>query len=92
MAEKVVLSAPVTVFEWTISRVIYDWDGAAIYAVVRFLDGRTKDYTYGGSTATTLMRGLNKADCSVKSQLRRVMERLAVDFPELAGTVSGAPD
>lgn len=92
MAEQTALTVPISMVAWSIAKVVYDWEGAVIYVVVLFSNGRKADYTYSGVTATTLIKAINKADCSVKSQQRRIMERLVVDFPELAGAISGVAD
>lgn len=75
-------------------RVIYlllDWEQARIAVHVRGTNGERKEFLYEGVTATTMMTNLNKADLSVKSLHRRIMERLIADG-HIQGAVIGVPD
>ena len=57
-------------------------------------EGDNGEYTsvgWEGAIATTLMVALNKANLSVKSLNRRIMERAVADG-KLSGTISGTPD
>ena len=64
---------------------------ATIKAGFRGDNGEYTSIGYEGTDATTLMVALNKADLSVKSLQRRIMER-AVSDGKLSGTISGTPD
>ncbi|MCR4301784.1 MAG: hypothetical protein NUV51_09255 [Sulfuricaulis sp.] len=90
--ETLTLTTPIAASSLIVSRLILDWDGVAIYVVLRAPDGRRFEYTYGGAEATTLMQVLNKANLSVKSLHRRVVEKLMADHPELAGAISEVAD
>lgn len=91
MAETLTLTTPITSTVFAVARLILDWEGAAIYIVLN-ANGRRFEYSYTGATATALMTALNKANLSTKSLHRRIIEQLVSDFPELGGTISGAPD
>ncbi len=68
-----------------------DWERATIKAGFRGDNGEYTSIGYEGAAATTLMISLNKADLSVKSLQRRVMEKAVADG-KLSGTISGTPD
>jgi hypothetical protein len=58
-------------------------------------DGRTLEFTYNATTTPTgqtVMRAANKANNSIKSMERRILEQLIADHPELSGTIAGTPD
>lgn len=90
--ETLTLTTPLTSSAVVVERLILDWTGAAIYVVLRAPDGRRLEYSYLGASATALMTALNKANLSVKSLHRRIVEQLQADHPELAGIISGVPD
>jgi hypothetical protein len=46
----------------------------------------------GSPTGRTLLRQQNKANFSVNSREKAIYNRLSIDFPELAGNVTGVPD
>lgn len=94
MPEQLDLTDPVVFPSTTRYEVIYVClDKRRAHIAIRVEDeaGRARDFVYSGAEATTLMRQLNKADLSVKSLERRILERLVADGL-LAGTISGAPD
>lgn len=68
-----------------------NWEAATIKAAFRGDNGEYTSIGYEGTDATTLMVALNKADLSVKSLQRRIMERVVSDG-KLSGTISGTPD
>jgi hypothetical protein len=83
-------------------RVVYlamHWEQSLIVIHLRGEHGELKEFRYGGSTAPSaektkalnLMIALNKANLTVKSLQRRVLEQLAADGL-LAGSVTGTPD
>ena len=75
-------------------RVIYlhlDFEGARIVIHVRGTNNERRQFDYTGDTATQMMIALNKANLSIKSLQRRILERLAADGL-LSGTVNGVPD
>lgn len=54
-------------------------------------NGETLSHTYTGAEATSLMISLNKANLSIKSLHRRIMEKLIADGI-LQGSISGIVD
>lgn len=76
-----------------------DWEQALIVIHLRGENGELREFRYGGpnadadgkTKAITLMVALNKANLSIKSLQRRVLEQLAADGL-LLGAVSGTPD
>ncbi len=68
-----------------------DWEQATIKAGFRGDNGEYTSIDYNGTEATNLMVALNKADLTVKSLHRRVMEKAITDG-KLSGTISGTPD
>lgn len=75
-------------------RVIYlalDWENKLIVIRLRGTNGEHKSVMYEEAIATTLMTALNKADLSVKSLHKRILERIIADG-FLAGTITGVPD
>jgi hypothetical protein len=104
LAEDLVLATPevipqITTSTYRLVGLSLDWERATIVIRLRGANGETKTFTYGGNDAPlaekqkalNLMIALNKADLSVKSLQRRVLERLVADGL-LAGAVSGTPD
>jgi len=74
----------------TVTIVLRPWNGSGFVA-----DGRQLEFTYDATTTPTgqfLLRALNKANLSTNSLENRVMTQIKADHPELAGSVSGAPD
>lgn len=73
-----------------ISRFTFDRDWKVIEVVVA--NGVIKkSFAYTGATATTLMTALNKANCSITSMEKRILNQLIADG-YISGTVSGNPD
>jgi hypothetical protein len=68
-----------------------DWDHPRIVVKLRADDGKRVAHNYLGLTALTLMRQLNKADLTLTSLHRRVINRLIADGI-IGGVVSGVPD
>lgn len=94
MAEIITLASPITMPSITDYRVVqltFDWTNPAIGIGLRGSNGESAQFQYTGAQATALMIALNKANLSVKSLHRRVIEQLIADG-KLAGTVSGSPD
>lgn len=89
--EQLDLTTSITASSLKVSRLILDWGGQAIYIVLLTLDNRRFEYNYSGATATALMTSLNKANLTVKSLHRRIIEQLMIDHAELAGIISGTP-
>lgn len=77
---------------YQVNSVILDWVAQLVRVVVADSHGRTTSFDYTGETAKTLMTALNKADLSVKSLHRRVLERLMADQKLAVGTLTGVVD
>ena len=95
MSEQLDLSSPEQAspgtVTWRLIELNFNWEQATIIASFR---GDNDEYTsinWGGVDATALMIALNKADLSVKSLHRRVIERAIADG-KMVGTISGTPD
>jgi hypothetical protein len=106
MAEDFALTTPeiipqVTTATYRLVGLFLDWERTTILIRLRGANGEVKSFTYGGSDpgtpaaektkALNLMLALNKANLTVKSLQRRVLEQLAADGL-LAGAVTGTPD
>lgn len=77
---------------YTIKELNFDWFNKTVVIVLRGSGGENKEVVYDENAgAVTMMRALNKANLSVKSLHRRVMEKLLADG-HLAGSISGQPD
>jgi len=91
----------VTTDTYRLIGLVLDWERAFIGIRLRGENGEIKSFTYGGdapgvtpedkSTALALMVALNKANLTIKSLHRRVLERLIADG-KLSGSISGSPD
>lgn len=68
-----------------------DLEGAQIAIHLRGTNGERREFRYEGAEATQLLVALNKANLSIKSLQRRILEKLIADG-KLAGNVTGAPD
>ncbi len=95
MAERLDLAspeqaAPGTVI-WKPILLHLNWEQATIKAGFRGDNGEYTSVGWDGVDATTLMVGLNKADLTVKSLHKRIMEKAIADG-KLSGTISGTPD
>lgn len=95
MAEEIILTTPVikpTTTKWRVRKLYKDLDAPSIYVRLRGDDGSERDFTYVGDTALQFIIILNKANNSIKSEERKILERLQVDYLELAGNITGSPD
>ena len=66
------------------------WNGSAYVP-----DGRALEYTYDATTTPTgvaLINSIGKANLSTNSLWNRLMTQIKADHPEVAGTITGAPD
>jgi hypothetical protein len=91
----------ITTAIYRVVKLNFDWEAAYIFIGLRGENGELKTFTYGGpepfvteadrTKAITLMTALNKANLSIKSLQRRVIEQLVTDG-KLDGAVSGSPD
>lgn len=69
-----------------------DWAEERIRVWVKTPSGDVDVHAYRAEEAVMLMRALNKADLSVKSLHRRLLEKLVADEKIPAGTISGEPE
>lgn len=76
---------------FTVSTLFFDWPGQVIAVTLAAAGGQVMTHSWTGATATTLMTQLNKANLSVTSLHRRVIDRLIADNV-IAGSASGSPD
>lgn len=75
-------------------RVVYemkDVEQKLFVVHVRGTNGERKEFRYSGDDALTFIIFLNKANLTVKSEQRRILERLIADG-KLSGAVTGTPD
>lgn len=96
MSERVDLTVPDQTepgtTHYSVASLFLSWEAKSITIVLLGENNERKQVVYDDNTgATALMNGLNKADLSVKSLHKRIMERLLSDG-HLAGTISGTPD
>ena len=80
-----------TVTTWTVTELLLQWKGAHIGITLEGTEGERREIHYNGETATSLMTILNKANLSVKSLHKRILEYLVTDG-KITGTVTGAVD
>ena len=92
--EQLNLTFPVTypnTTSWKVDELHLRWSAARIDIRLLGSGGESKHVIYSGSTATTLMSALNKANLSTNSLHKRILNQLVTDG-EISGTVSGSPD
>ena len=68
------------------------WKTQRIIAVLEDNNGIATTCNWDGATAVALMTGLNKANLSIKSLHKRVIEQAQADGKLPAGSVTGSPD
>ena len=73
-----------------VARLVFDWRAARIEITLK-CQTDDKQFVYDGTTATDMMKALNKANLSTNSLHKRVMNQLVTDG-KLAGSVVGSPD
>jgi hypothetical protein len=81
----------ITTTDYKVALLLLDMDGAQISIHLRGTNGERKEFRYDGADATALMVSLNKANLTVKSLQRRILEKLTADG-KMAGAVTGIPD
>jgi hypothetical protein len=94
MAELITLTAPIvppSVTDYRVTGLLLNFGGQKLTVELTGTNGEKLTHSYVGSTAIALMVALNKANLSIKSLQRRVLERLVSDGV-LAGAISGSPD
>ena len=92
MPEKLTLTTPITVSDFDIARVDYNWRDSRITVEFSDTTGKTITAVWEGAQALTLMRGINKADCRTNTQRTRILAQAVSDNKLPAGTVTGSPD
>lgn len=94
MAEKLTLSIPEikpSITDYQIALLELSWKDKVIRITLTGTNGEHKTFEYREIQAANLMITLNKANLSVKSLHRRILEKLVSDG-FLIGTVIGLPD
>lgn len=76
---------------YVVDAVVFDFRGNYISINLSGTNGELIDHAYEGDVAANLLRGLNKANFSVNSFKKTILNRLVADGV-LTGTVSGIPD
>ncbi len=92
--EQIDLTAPVVkadITSYTVDVLTLDWGSKRIHINLLGSNGEVLNHTYEDAEAATLMKQLNKANLSVKSLHKRIMEQLVLDGV-INGLVSGTPD
>lgn len=92
MAEKLTLTNPLSVTDYTFNGVEFNWKDKFILVRLEDTTGKELRITYTGTEATTLMNALNKANLSTTSLVKRIFNQLTSDNKLTAGTVTGTPD
>jgi hypothetical protein len=95
MAELLTLTAPQTfpsITDWRMKRIDKDIEEQYILLVARANTGVLAEAMIRGTLAVTLIRALNKANNTVKSEERRALEYLRDNGFLAAGAVAGSPD
>ena len=95
MAEKLSLTTPITaptITEYVVDGLRIRWAAEEIVVTLLGPNGEERVERYSGDEALTRMRALNKANLTVKSLQRRVLEQLVTDGKLPGGSVSGSPD
>lgn len=82
----------ITTTDYRVVRLLKDAEQELIVIHVRGTNGERKEFRYEKNDgALALIVAINKANLSLKSEQRRILERLIADG-KLAGTVTGTPD
>lgn len=90
MAELITTTIPATVTSLRVSKLHLNVDSDSIYIELKG-SGQSHSFSYVGQEAATMMQALNKANLTIKSLHRRVMEKLLADG-KLTGLIEGLPD
>jgi hypothetical protein len=94
MAEQLDLTSPIVPpsrTTYSVQALMLNFIAAVIQATLVGSDGQLIAVTWEGATATTLMIALNKANLSVTSLQKRVLQQAVSDGKLPAGTVTGSP-
>lgn len=92
MAEKLTLTVPISVTDYSFSGVEFNWEDKYILVRLRDTTGKELKVTYTGAEAVSLMNALNKTNLSNTSLIKRIFNQLATDNKLPAGNVTGVPD
>ena len=76
---------------YKVERLMLDWPAKSIHVQLKGTNGEAKSFYYSGDVAETLLFALNKANLSIKSLHRRIIERLVADGL-IAGSITGSVD
>ena len=94
-AERLDLTVAITtpsVTHWTPDELHLGWQQQTIRVLFLGPAGEKKTCVWTGSTATTLMTALNKANLTNNSLHKRLLNQAVTDGCLTAGTVTGSPD
>ncbi len=95
MAEQIDLTTPFPdipgIDSWKVSFLGLDVEQSTISIGLVSNNGKHTSAQYTGAVAVTLLNALNKANLTVKSLQKRILERLLADG-KFDGSVSGVPD
>lgn len=93
MAESLTLTSPANKSQtkWDINYLTLNWQEAIITVKLTGNNGEIFFHSYTGSTATTMMIQLNKANLTSNSLQKRIFTQLINDGL-IAGSVTGSPD
>ena len=84
--------AQIGTLTYNIARLVLDWEHGRIVIVLVGDNDERKQIVFGeADNARAMMRALNKANLSVMSLHRRIMEKLVNDG-HIVGSISGVPD
>lgn len=92
MAEVLTLSVPQNIVSYSVNSIRFEWGQQLISIEVLDNTGKSTVVNYAGDTAKNLMISLNKANLSVTSLQKRILNQLAADGKLPAGNITGTPD
>ena len=97
MPEQLVLTTPDVIPEkqttgYRIVFVMKNLETQVFEAHARGTNGELIPARYEGDVAVQVIKQLNKADLSAKSEQKRILERMVADGHLKGGTVQGTPD
>jgi hypothetical protein len=90
MAEQITTTIPASLVSLRVVKVHLNMDSESIFIELNG-GGVSRNFSYRGEEAVTMMTALNKANLSIKSLQRRIIERLISDG-KLDGIIDGTPD
>lgn len=92
MAEKLILTTPISITGLEVMELNLSKRHKFIHVIVVDDAGNETECVYDGATAVNLIKALNKANLTIKSLERRILEQLVADGKLVSGAVNGTPD